>query len=134
MHPFGENERALMRIALADLSTTEAFIVEAAANCVADLAFEDQRGAWSQLSDDDRRRVLWFAAILRLAEGVDAVTRAPLGAIHVAWSDDVLHIEIDGVALSDHDLDRVLGRRAALEATTGRRVIFTSSTRRRGAA
>jgi hypothetical protein len=134
MHPFGDSERSLMRIALADLSAAESLVVEASANCVADLGFEEERGTWSRLSEDDQRRVLWFSAVLRLAESIDAVCRRNPGAIHMVWTDEVLHIEIDGAAWSEHDIDRVLGRRAALEAISGRRVIFTSSGRRRGAA
>jgi hypothetical protein len=134
MRPFGENERSLMRIALADLSADESFVVEASANCVADLVFEDERGAWSRLSSDDRRRVLWFSAILRLAEGIDAACGRDPGSIHVIWTEEILHLEVDGSAWSEHDIGRVLGRRAALEAISGRRVIFTSSGRRRGAA
>jgi hypothetical protein len=134
MHPFGDNERSLMRIALADLSFAESLVVEASANCVADLGFEEDRGSWSRLSEDDRRRVLWFSAILRLAESIDAVSRRSVGAIHMAWTDEVLHIEVDGAAWSERDIERVLGRKAALEAITARRVIFTSSRLRRGAA
>jgi hypothetical protein len=131
--PFGENERALMRIALSDLPDAEAFSVEAAASYAADRVFEDDGDSWSRLGDDGRRRVLWFAAILRLAENVAAVC-GDTGAIHAAWSDHLLHLEIDGVALSGRDVDRVLGRAAALEAIAGRRVLFTSSVCRRGAA
>jgi len=134
MHPFGDNERSLMRIALADLSVAESLVVQACANCVADLGFEEERGTWSQLSDDDQRRVLWFSAVLRLAESIDAVRHRNAGAIHVVWTDEVLHIEIDGAAWSEHDIERVRGRRAALEAISERMVIFTSSGRRRGAA
>jgi hypothetical protein len=134
MHPFGEDERSLMRIALADLGAEESLVVEAAANCVADLVFDDEPGAWGRLSDDDRRRVLWLSAILRLAESIDAVCRRNPGTIHVIWTEEILHVEVDGDAWSEHDVGRVLGRKAALEAVSGRRVIFTSSGRRRGAA
>jgi hypothetical protein len=134
MHPFGEHERALMRIALADLSPEESFIVEAAAKCAADLPFEGDDGEWDRASGQDRCRVVWISAILRISTSLDAVCPAPVGDIHAAWSNEILHIEIDGVTLSDHDLERVRGRRAALEAISGRRVLVTSASLRRGAA
>jgi hypothetical protein len=77
---------------------------------------------------------MWFAAVLQLAECIDAVCRAPRGAIHVAWTEDILHLEIDELTLSDNDIDRVLGQATVLEGTTGRRVFMSSSPRRRGAA
>ena len=73
MQPFGSNERALMRIALADLPDTEALVVEAAASYVADLASPDEFGAWDRLCQADRSRALWFASILQRAEGTEAV-------------------------------------------------------------
>jgi hypothetical protein len=134
MHPFGAHERALMRIAIADLTPADSFIVEAAATCAADLPFEGDDGEWDRASGQDRCRAVWISAILRLSTSLDAVHSSSVGGIHAAWSPEILHIEIDGVALSDHDLERIRGRRAALEAVSGRRVLVTSAARRRGAA
>jgi hypothetical protein len=134
MHPFGDNERSLMRIALADLSVAESFVVEASANRVAELAFEDEHRAWSRLSDDDKRRVLWFTAILRLAEGMDAVRHGSLGAIRIAGNDETLTLETAGASWSEHDVGQLLGCTTALEAISGRRVVLTSSAPYRGVA
>jgi hypothetical protein len=134
MHPFGENERSLMRIALADLSVTELFVVEASASRVAELAFEGERRAWRRLSDDDQRRVLWFAAILRLAEGIDAVRHGSLGSIRIDDNDETLTLEIAGASWSEHDARQLLGCKSALETVSGRRVVLTSSEPCRGAA
>lgn len=134
MHPFGRRERALMRIALADLCDVEALVVEVSASYVTDLAPEVEKDEWTQLGDHDLRRVMWFVAILRLAERLDAVCRVAADAIHAAWTDEILHLEVDGADLSPQDVERVLDRVAALETITGRRVLFTSSARRWSAA
>jgi hypothetical protein len=134
MQPFSDHGLALMRIALADLQTPRARIVEASAGYAADLAIEGTRGAWRRLRHADRHRVMWFAALLRIAEGIDGVVGSPRRAIHAAWIDDVLHLEIDGIPLSERQIERVLERSAALEAVTQRRILLTSSARRRGAA
>jgi hypothetical protein len=134
MQPFDDHGLALMRIALADLQTPRARVVEASAGYAADLVLDGTRGAWQRLCRADRHRVMWFAALLRLAEGIDAVGGPPLCAIHAAWTDEVLHLEIDGVPLSENQVKRILERSAALEAITERRVLLTSSTCRRGAA
>jgi hypothetical protein len=134
MQPFGDHGLALMRIALSDLQTPKARVVEASAGYAADLVLEGTRGAWQRLCHADRRCVMWFAALLRIAEGIDAVGGPPQGAIHAAWTDDVLHLEIDSVPLSEHQVRQILERAAALEAITERRVLITSSACRRGAA
>jgi hypothetical protein len=133
-HPFGDTSRALMRSALADLPSADASVVEASATCAADVAAEYGQDAWSRLLHADRLRVMWFAAILRLAECIDSMCSTSRGAIHAAWTDETLHLEIGGVVLADHEVQRMLGCSTTLEATTGRRVLLTSSPRRRGAA
>jgi hypothetical protein len=133
-HPFGDTSRALMRNALADLPSADASVVEASAAYVADVAAEFGQDAWSQLRHADRRRVMWFAAILRLAEDIDSMRGASREAIHAAWTDETLHLEIGGVAISDHEVEYALGRTDTLEAISGRRVLFTSWPRRQGAA
>lgn len=129
MHPFASAERALMRVALADLAENEAIMVEAAASFVADIPFEDD-SAWNLLDAHDRRRTIWYVAIQRLAEGLDDVCHGDPGAIHVAWACGMLHLEVDGCALSQFEIDRVLGRSAAIEAVTGMRLLITSVARR----
>jgi hypothetical protein len=134
MQPFGSNERSLMRIALADLPSTEALVVEVASSYASNAAPQHELGTWDRLRHADRSRILWFAAILRLAESIEAVCAKQATPIHIAWTDEVLYLEIDGIALSAYDIDHVLEGAAALEARTGRKVLFTSSAHRRGAA
>ena len=134
IHPFGVAERQLMRDALADLPAPDADVVEAAADCVVDLGLTDQGSAWNRLQPSGRLKAMWFTGILRLAESVESACSASSADVHCAWSDQVLHIEIDGASLARTDAERVRARAAALEATAGRRVLITSSTDRRGAA
>ena len=131
MQPFGSNGRSLMRVALADLPATDAFVVEAASSYATDTAFQDELGALERLGQTDRSRIEWFAAILRLAESIEVICGPRSMPIHAAWTDDTLCLEIDGVVLSAHDIEHVLGRADTLQAATGRRVIVTSSARRR---
>lgn len=64
VHPYAAAERALMRVALADLAENEAIMVEAAASFVADIPFEDD-AVWGTLGAYDRRHTIWFVAIQR---------------------------------------------------------------------
>lgn len=132
--PFGVSERELMRLALTDLDQEAACVVEAAATYAADVTFEDGHLVWERIGTEGRRSVMWIVAILRVAEGLDRVCCASSGSIHAAWSLDLLHLEIDGVALSRYDIEQVMSRVAALEAITEKRVVFTSAAQRRGAA
>jgi len=129
MHPFATAERAVMRVALADLAEHEAIVVEATASFVADVPYEDDV-AWSNLNADDQRRTMWFVAIQRLAESLDDVCHGDPGTIHAAWACGMLHIEVGGVSLSQFEIDCVLGRAAALEAVAGMRLLMTSAARR----
>jgi hypothetical protein len=128
------NEREMLRTALTDLNTTDALVVQTAASFAADCAFVDEWDAWERLSREARLRALWFAGTLRLAESLDAVCAGGVTAIHAAWTEELLHLEVDAAVLSSDDIDRVLSRVAALEALTGRHVLFTSASSRRGAA
>ncbi len=129
VHPYATAERALMRVALADLAENEAVMVEAAASFVADIPFEDD-AAWNVLGAYDRRRTIWYVAIQRLAEALDDVCHGDPGTIHAAWACGILHVEVDGCALSQYEIDRVLARSAAIEAVTGMRLLMTSAARR----
>ena len=132
--PFADAGRTLMRSALADLPSTDASVVGAAATIAADVSAGDGQDAWGQLGHVDQRRVMWFAAILRLADGIDSLRGVSEGAIHVAWTHETLHLEVDGFVLADLEAESLRRCSAALEATTGRRVLFSSSPRRQGAA
>ena len=132
--PNAETERVLLRVALSDLDEQSTFVVEASASYAADRALQDDCGAWDRLGRDGRVRILWFAAILRMSESIDAVCGGRTGTIYAAWTETLLHLEVDGCALAQRDIDRVLRRVAALEAISGRRVVLTSSICRWGAA
>jgi hypothetical protein len=130
----GGNERSVLRSALEDLPRADADVVEVAADLAADGALLGEWGTWERLNRVARLRALWYAGILRLTEPLDAACNGLPISLHAAWTDELLHLEVDGPPLPEHDVDRVRGRAAALEALTGRRVLFTSSARRRGAA
>ena len=132
--PDSEAEQVLLRIALSDLDEESAFVVEASSSYAADRVLPDDCGAWDRLDRDGRVRILWFAAILRFSECIDAVCGGRTTTIYAAWTETLLHLEVDGCELAARDIDRVLRRVAALEAVSGRRVVLTSSICRRGAA
>jgi hypothetical protein len=89
-----------------------------------------------RLVPDDRRRVLWLAAILRLAESLEPHIAGERSGepLYIAWTDDVLYIEVDRSAV-DSSVLQASSRKAALESVSGRRVLLaTSSGRLPGAA
>ena len=128
------NERGLLRSGLRDLRRVDALVVQTSASFAADCAFVDEWKAWEGLGRKDRLRTLWFSGTLRAAESLDSACGGRTAGLHVAWSDFLLHLEVDDEALSQTDIDAVLGRVAGLEAMTGRRVLLSSSADRRGAA
>ena len=130
----GGNERTVLRSALADLRRADADVVEVAADLAADCTSLDEWGTWKRLDRVARLRALWYAGILRLTEPLDDAGGGLPLSLHAAWTDDLLHLEVDGPQLQERDIDRIRGRAAALEALTGRQILFTSSARRRGAA
>lgn len=134
MGAYSTFEHDLFGVALAELHQADACVVEATSCFAADRGLPDPNGLWSALGVEDHRRVLWFAAMLRLADGLVGERRGPVGEIYAAWTDATLYVEIDGVGALDDALDRARSRVAALEAVTGRRLVLTSATRRRGVA
>jgi len=124
-------EHELFGLALDELTALEAFIVEAAACLAADAVAVDPCSMWARLSDHDARRVLWFAAMLRLAEGLVGERRSRVGGVYATWTHETLYVEVDGSVLGGEDLARSRG--AALEAVSGRRLLLTSSRERREA-
>ena len=126
-------EHELFCIALAELPVADAFVVEASACYAADVAMTAQ-AQWRRAGFSARRRAMWLAAILRLADELSSRGGArPDGACAV-WNDDTLYLEFDGSAIAEDRLARAQSRVAALEAVTGRRVMLASSAARRGAA
>jgi hypothetical protein len=129
MGDYSTIEHELFGLALRELAPLEAFVVEAVSCLTVDRVALDPDGWWSRLEADDHGRILWLAAILRLADAVLGETGTPIGGVHAAWTDDMLHIEIDGV--SARDTGSMQCRTAALEVMSGRRLVLTSSERRR---
>jgi hypothetical protein len=123
-------ERDLFRIALAELSESDAYVVEAAACCAVDIAISRNPQAW-RADADLQRRALWLAAVLRLAEALCVRgSLAPDGA-YATWTGTELYLEFDGSALTEARLGCARSRAAALEALTERRVILAHSATRR---
>jgi hypothetical protein len=132
---FTEADDALFKVALADLSDRDAFVVATAAHYAADLVpnFSGTR-AGADPGRDSERAALWLAAILRLADGVCPSGSTAARNVYATWTDEVLYLEFDGTGVSGDQLVRALGRVTALEALTGRRVVLADSDTRRGAA
>lgn len=127
-------EHQLFRIALAELSPADAFVVEAAACCAADLVPFDDRGNPHPPWRVDQRRALWFAAILRVSSALCTYGDVPPADVFAAWTTESIFLEFDGDEVSQRQLDSARTRVAALEALTGRTVVLASSAARRGAA
>lgn len=134
MGAYSTLEHELFGLALAELPAADACVVEAAACLAADEIALDGNVPLSAIRSSDRLRALWFAAILRLADALLGERRASVGEVYVAWTHSVLYVEIDGVGGCDEALVRCRSRLSALEAVSGRRVVLTSSARRRGVA
>lgn len=121
----------LFGIALAEIDSIDAFVVEAAACYAVDCAPLGEPGS---VDKTDRRRALWLGAMLRLAEGVCGPEGAAADYVWAAWTDEIVYLEFRGAGLSARQLERALGRVAALEALTGRQVMVAGTLACRGAA
>jgi len=126
-------EHELFGLALSDLPEVDARMIEAV-SCLAADRVALQSGSARGASASERRRELWLAAILRFGDALVAERRAPVGDVYVAWTDAVLYVELDGSVGDDDASGAHVSRAAALEAVSGRRVLLTSSARRREAA
>jgi hypothetical protein len=129
MGDYSTIEHELFGLALRELGPLEAFVVEAVSCLTVDRVALDSDGWWSGMQADDRSRILWLAALLRLADALVGEQATPIGGVYAAWTDDTLHIEVDGAAAGSDE--RVRNRMAALEAMSGRRLLLTESARRR---
>lgn len=127
-------EHSLFRIALAELQETDAFVVEAATWYASDCINAIDHAAWKRNGLLAQRQVLWFSAILRLADALSGHGATGPDDAYAAWTCDCLFIEFDGESLTDAQIACGQARLAALETVTGRRVILARTAARRGAA
>jgi hypothetical protein len=127
-------EHSLFRIALAELHETDAFVVEAATWYASDCIIAIDHVAWKRSGLLAQRQVLWFSAILRLADALSGRRATGPDEAYAAWTCDCLYIEFDGESLTDAQIACGQARLAALETVTGRRVILARAAARRGAA
>jgi hypothetical protein len=127
-------EHSLFRIALAELAETDAFVVEAAAWYASDRITAIDHETWKRSGLSAQGRVLWFSAVLRLADALGGYGAARPDDIYAAWTGECLYLESDGESLTDAQIACGQARLAALEAVTGRRVILARTAARRGAA
>ena len=127
-------EHQLFTAALSELDAVDAFVVEAAACHAADFAVLGEPSKPASQVQFARRRALWLAAILRLADGYCALGGPEAQGVYAAWTNDVLYLEFDEFGTPDGQYQRARARVAALEAVSGRTVCVAGSTARRGAA
>lgn len=127
-------DNRLFRIALAELGETEAFVVEAATWYASDCITAIDHAAWKRNSLLAQREVLWFSAILRLADALSGRRATGPDDAYAAWTCDCLYIEFDGESLTDAQIACGQARLAALETVAGRRAILARTAARRGAA
>ncbi|MDZ4168238.1 MAG: hypothetical protein U1E26_01095 [Coriobacteriia bacterium] len=125
---WGSCSRVLFYVGLDDNDPEGGIVAEAAAWYACDLAPDP--AMWEMLDSASQARVMWIAAVLRVAEAVVLAARGAVSGVHVAWTDTVLHLEFDGVDPT-RDVARAINHAAALEMVTGRQVLLTSSVRRR---
>jgi hypothetical protein len=131
---YTNTDHQLFRIALSELDKSDALAVEAAACYAADRADRVDHKLLRGRTRLTGLRVVWFAAILRLSDALCSHGSKGPDRVYATWTDDVLYLEFDGVSMTDTHVARARGRVAALEASSGRRVVLASSAARRGAA
>jgi hypothetical protein len=124
----------LFGAALSELGAMDAFVVEAAACHAADFAVLGEPTRPASELGIARRRALWLAAMLRLADGFCVLGGPEAQGVYAAWTEDVLYLEFDEFGVPDGQCQPARARVAALEAVSGRTVCVASSTARRGAA
>ena len=117
---------------LGDLGCREVAIVEAVNHYASDLLPHTGHGIWRRLDAEERHRVAWLVALVRMAEGLSLELRGSAEAIYATWTDTLLHIEVDGGHVFGQQLTTARHKAAALESMSGRRLLLTSSYRRLG--
>jgi hypothetical protein len=127
-------EHELFGAALSELDVMDAFVVESAACHAADFAVLGEPEGLAAELGVARRRALWLAAILRVADGFCALGGPEAQGVYAVWTGDVLYLEFDEAGAPDGQCQRARTRVAALEAVSGRTVCVASSSARRGAA
>jgi hypothetical protein len=117
---------------LGELGCREVAIVEAVNHYASDLLPRAGHGIWRRLDGEERHRVGWLVAIVRMAEGLAAEFAGSADGIYATWTDTLLHIEVDGGHVFGQQLTAARRKAAALESVSGRRLLLTSSYRRLG--
>ena len=131
---FTASDDALFRIALADLSSRDARVVETAARYAADLVPATDRCCIGGSRRDGDRKALWLTGILRLADALCPAGSTGAKSVYATWTDSVLFLEFDGGNVTPSLLQGAAQRVSALEALSGRRLVLANSNARRGAA
>jgi hypothetical protein len=131
---YTNTDHELFRIALSELDRSDALTVEAAACYAAERVDRIDHALLSGRTRLTGLRVLWFAAILRLSDALCSHGSSGPDRVYATWTDTVLYVEFDGASMTDAQIARARDRVAALEASSGRRVVLASSAARRGAA
>ncbi len=117
---------------LDDLDGRGVAIVEAVHHYASDVLPRTGHGIWGHLEAPERHRVAWLVALLRMAEGLATEYAGSADGIYATWTDELLHIEVDGAHVFGQQLNAAHRKAAALESVTGRRLLLTSSYRRLG--
>ena len=124
-------EHELFAAALAELDAVDAFVVEAAACHAADFAVLGEPSKPASQVRFARRRALWLAAILRLADGYCALGGPEAQGVYAAWTNDVLDLELT-ICCPAGRVPAARARVAALEAAAA--TVCVEVDARRGAA
>ncbi len=106
------------------LTATDYRVIDGALDFAADALPHFWPAITGGLPVADSRRALWIAAMLRLATALDWDC-GPVDDVYVAWTTDVLHLEVDAARATSRALTCVRNRTAALEFVAGRRVLLT---------
>jgi hypothetical protein len=117
---------------LSELGCREVAIVEAVNHYASDLLPRVGHGIWRRLDGQERHRVAWLVALVRMAEGLATEFAGSAHGIYATWTETLLHIEVDGGHVFGQQLTAARRNAAALEYVSGRRLLLTSSYRRLG--
>ncbi len=127
----GATSAVLLQATMATLPAHDVLVIEAVEDLSKHSLGYDSGIVWSLVPDADRTRILWLTALVRFAEAADARFGSDIEGFYAAWTDTMLHVELDGSRITESGLRAVRARCAALEVASSRQVVLTSSHRRR---